>query len=59
MERLADVWSENEVVLILLVDIVDRESLAGRVCEPSDDIGFGDLRVLHAFLLLELVWRLV
>jgi hypothetical protein len=59
MKRLADVWSENEVVLILLVDIVDREAFAGGVCKPGDDIGFGDLRVLYALLLLQFVGRLV
>lgn len=36
--RLAHVRSQNEVVLVLLVGIVDAEAFASRVGKPGDDV---------------------
>jgi len=38
MKRLAHVWSQNEIVLIFLIDIIHTESLPRRVCKSCDNI---------------------
>lgn len=42
VESLTHVGSQDEVVLVFLVGIVNTESLSSRVGKPGDDVGVED-----------------
>ena len=38
VERLAHVWCQNKVILVLLVRVVNTEPLTSRISESGDDV---------------------
>lgn len=53
MIRLANIRSQNEVVLVLLVDVMHTESFSCRIGKPSDYVVLYHFLALMGFFLLD------
>ena len=56
MVCLANVWRKYKVVLILLVDVVNAESFARRVCESCDHVVFNYWQTFLRLVFLNFEW---
>ena len=59
MVRLANVWGQDKVVLILLIDVMDAEAFSGGIGKPRDHIVLNDLRSFLRFVPLYFEWVLL